>query len=277
MSLKKLPEIQCKATNEVIRWDTPTDALSKWDTGIVSAQSDDATITIYDVIGADSWTGEGMTAKRVAGILRSIGDKDITVSINSPGGDFFEGIAIYNLLREHSKRVTVKVVGLAASAASIIAMAGDDILVAKSGFLMIHNAWAYVVGNKNDLKDAANVLDEFDGAMADLYASATGIAKADISQMMDAETWLSGQSAIEQGFATGLLPSDEISENEDDDKAIAAIRKVDVMLARQGLPKAERRALLNKIKGSTSGAAPTATSGAGDIEAVNILLQSIVR
>lgn len=275
MSLKKLPEIKCKATNEAIRWDTPSGALSKWDSGLISAASDDATLTIYDVIGADGWTGEGMTAKRVAGILRSIGDRDVTVSINSPGGDFFEGIAIYNLLREHTKKVTVKVVGLAASAASIIAMAGDEILVAKSGFLMIHNAWAFVVGNKNDLKDAATVLDEFDGAMADLYASATGKPAAEISKMMDAETWLSGQSAVDNGFATGLLPSDEIGNDEDKDKVVAAIRKIDVLLAKHGMPRSERKSLLHQIKGGTPGAAATVTPGADLLADIALLTQTI--
>jgi len=115
MSLKKLPQINAKAPNGV-KWDTHSDAMSKWDSSLISASSDTATITMYDAIGSDGWS-EGVTAKRISAALRSIGDRDVTVSLNSPGGDFFEGIAIYNLLREHPFKVTVKVVGLAASAA----------------------------------------------------------------------------------------------------------------------------------------------------------------
>lgn len=278
MSLKKLPKINAKAPASPVKWDFNVDALARWNSSVAFAGSDDSTISIYDSIGSDGWT-DGVTAKRISAALRSIGSRDVTVSINSPGGDFFEGIAIYNLLREHPHKVTVKVVGLAASAASIIAMAGDDIQVAKSGFLMIHNAWAFAVGNKNDLRETATILDEFDGAMADIYASATGIATEDIVKMMDEETWLSGQSAVEKGFASSLLSADEIAENEHEDRnATAAIRKVDTMLARAGIARSERKSLLTEIKGGTPGAAVTVTPGADGVEeALNYLSQTIVR
>src|SRR5690606_18124282 len=84
------------------------------------------TITILDVIGYDWWTGEGVTAKRVSAALRAIGEKPVTVLINSPGGDFFEGVTIYNMLRAHPSKVTVQILGIAASAASVIAMAADE-------------------------------------------------------------------------------------------------------------------------------------------------------
>jgi ATP-dependent Clp protease, protease subunit len=260
MSLKKLPQINAKAPNGV-KWDTPSDAMSKWDSSLVSASSDNATITMYDAIGSDGWS-EGVTAKRISAALRSIGDRDVTVSLNSPGGDFFEGIAIYNLLREHPYKVTVKVVGLAASAASIIAMAGDEIQVAKTGFLMIHNAWVFAVGNRHDLRAAAEVLDEFDGVMADLYADASGITKKQAAKMMDEETWMSGQAAIDLGFATGLLSADEVTlDGGTDENSNAALRKVETLLAKQGLPRSERRDLLKKIRG-TPGATPQVTPSA---------------
>src|SRR5690606_23214700 len=121
--------------------------LAKWAERPQAAEGDDPnTISIYDVIGEDWWTGGGFTAKRAAAALRSIGKNPVTVNVNSPGGDMFEGIAIYNLLREHPAEVTVNVMGLAASAASIIAMAGDKINVALGSFVMIHNAWGIVIG-----------------------------------------------------------------------------------------------------------------------------------
>jgi ATP-dependent protease ClpP protease subunit len=267
MSLKKLPKINAKAAPAGVRWDAPSDAMSKWDSSLISAASDDATITMYDAIGSDGWS-EGVTAKRVAAALRAIGSKDITVSLNSPGGDFFEGIAIYNLLREHPHKVTVKVVGLAASAASLIAMSGDDIQVAKTGFLMIHNAWVFAIGNRHDLRDAADTLDEFDGVMADLYADAAGITKAKAAKMMDDETWMSGQAAVDSGFATGLLSADDVVFDAGVDKSNAAVKKIDTLLAKQGLPRSERRSLIKEIKGTPNAA--TVTPSADIHELLNL-------
>lgn len=259
MSLKTLPKINALSIDGV-KWDAPSDAIGKWDAAVKGA-SDDTTITMYDMIGSDGWS-EGVTAKRIGAALRAIGSRDVTVSINSPGGDFFEGLAIYNLLREHPHKVTVKVVGLAASAASVIAMAGDEIQVAKSGFLMIHNAWSVVIGNRHDLRSAADVMDQFDASMADLYATASGMATKEAAALMDAETWLSGQAALDAGFATSLLAADEVvEEQEKTNSALAAKRKVDSLLAKQGMPRSERRALLEQMRG-THDAAPGITHNA---------------
>jgi ATP-dependent protease ClpP protease subunit len=260
MSLKKLPQINARSIDGV-KWDAPSDAVGKWDASIRTA-SDDTTITMYDMIGSDGWS-EGVTAKRIAAALRSIGSRDVTVSINSPGGDFFEGLAIYNLLREHPHKITVKVVGLAASAASVIAMAGDEIQVAKSGFLMVHNAWSVVIGNRHDLREAATVLDQFDASMADLYSAAAGITKEEAAALMDAETWMGGQAAVDAGFATALLSADEVVEDQEQiNSSLAAKRKVDSLLAKAGLPRSERRALLGQMTG-THDAAQGATHDAG--------------
>lgn len=106
----------------------------------------DNIITMFDSIGEDYWSGGGITAKKVASQLRAIGDRAVEVQINSPGGDVFEGIAIYNVLREHKQEVTIKVMGMAASAASIIAMAGDTIEIGAASFIMIHNTWVVSAG-----------------------------------------------------------------------------------------------------------------------------------
>ena len=128
MSLRKLPEAKAfqKPTN--FQWDAPSDVLAKWAESPQAAEADDPnTVSIYDVIGEDWWTGGGFTAKRMSAALRSLGKGPVTVAINSPGGDMFEGIAMYSMLREHPGEVTIKVMGLAASAASIIAMAWTPI------------------------------------------------------------------------------------------------------------------------------------------------------
>jgi len=248
MSLKKLPRIEALSIDGAT-WDAPSDAVGRWDAAVKGA-ADDTTITMYDRIGSDGWT-EGVTAKRVSAALRSIGSKDITVSINSPGGDFFEGLSIYNLLREHPHKVTVKVVGIAASAASIIAMAGDEIQVAKSGFLMVHNAWAAAIGNRHDLRAAADVMERFDASMASIYSQAAGITDKEAAALMDAETWMTGQAALDAGFATSLLASDEVVADQNKaNAALAAKRRVDSILAKQGMSRSERRALLEQMKGT---------------------------
>lgn len=185
-------------------------ALERWNRSIRAASDDEHSISIYDAIGYDPWSGEGVTTKRIAAALRSLKGADVTVNINSPGGDMFEGLAIYNLLREYSGKVSVKVLGLAASAASIIAMAGDEIRIARSGFLNIHNCWVVALGNRHDLQAMIGTLEPFDLAMAEIYATRTGSELAAMQQLMDADTWLNGSAAVEQGFADDLLAADAV-------------------------------------------------------------------
>lgn len=129
---------------------------------------------------------------------------DVEVLINSPGGDVFAGLLIYNLLKAHKGRVTVKVAGLAASIASVIAMAGDEILMAPSSCMMIHQPWTRTTGNARDMEKTAEMLDEISHGLMDAYARKTGKDEAEIRTLMDQETWMSAQSAVEMGFADGL-------------------------------------------------------------------------
>lgn len=272
MSLRHLPEIKALDSLSDDLSPVPADkALARWKPGIHAATEGDAgVISIYDVIGEDFWTGEGVTSKRVAAALRSIGGRDVTVNVNSPGGDFFEGIAIYNLLREHPHKVTVKVMGLAASAASIIAMAGDQIQISEIGFLMVHNAWAVAVGNRHDMRAAAETLEPFDDAMASLYASRSGVKKTEAAAWMDKETWFNGSQAIDAGLADELLPSAEIEERADTGaKSLAAVRRIDAALARANpnMTRSERKSVIADLKGGMPGAAANAMPGAGELEA----------
>ncbi|KQM78905.1 head maturation protease, ClpP-related [Xylophilus sp. Leaf220] len=238
-------------------------ALDRWNAGVRAATTeaaDDRTISVYDVIGYDYWSGEGVTAKRIAGALRAMGPGPVTVNVNSPGGDMFEGLAIYNLLREHDGEVTVKVLGLAASAASVIAMAGDTVQIARAGFLMIHNAWVMAIGNRNDLIEVADTLKPFDVAMASIYAARTGQDAKAMGKLMDAETWIGGEAAIEGGFADELLPSDQVEKGAGKASA-SAIRRIEAGLRAGGMPKSEAMRLLSEFK---SGVGDPAGSGAGD-------------
>ncbi|WP_338791121.1 head maturation protease, ClpP-related [Pseudomonas sp. AE27] len=269
MTLKTLPAAPAVRPHARVESDLLPKAMERWNPAIRAAAGDDSTtITMYDPIGMDWWTGEGVTAKRVSAALRSIGDKDITVKINSPGGDVFEGLAIYNLLREHKGKVTVQVLGLAASAASFIAMAGDEIQIARAGFMMIHNAWTIAAGDRNDFTEVADFLDQIDGTLADIYSVRTGDEVAAMRALMDVETWMGGSGAVEAGFADGLLPSDAAQE---DPQAKAphqiAARRLDAILAKQGMPRSERRSLIQELKGGTPGAAPSGTRSAADNQA----------
>lgn len=253
MTKKKLPALPAASARAGISFELPQAALAKWNPSIQAATTDEQSISIFDPIGYDPWTGDGVTAKRIAGALRAMDGKDVTVNINSPGGDMFEGLAIYNLLREHKGAVTVKVMGVAASAASIIAMAGDTVEIGRSAFLMIHNCWIVAVGNKTELRAAADTIEPFDRAMADVYCARTGLDFKAVSKLMDAETFIGGSDAVDQGFADDLLPSDQVAEKAGTANTTAA-RVLDTALAKGGMPRSERRRLMNEIKGMPSAA-----------------------
>lgn len=243
MNIKELLAKKPKAIHSAVK----PEVMANWDSG-ARAESDDETIGIYGVIG-DAWD-DGMTASRMAGLLRYIGDKPVTVVINSPGGDVFEGIAIYNLLKEHSKPVTVKIVGIAASAASIIALAGDKVEIAKSAFFMIHNAWTIALGNRHDMREVADFLEPFDSAMAEVYADFSGLGIEEIIDMMDSETYITGTEAIEKGFATDLLPSDKESRSNEDIKSLSAVASLNKIMADAGVsPEARGRIRKDFAKG----------------------------
>lgn len=257
MSLRELPEIKALEAPSSITFEPDQGALAKWRPEIHAAIEQDNTISILDMIG-ESFDGEGVTAKRIGAALRRIGSQDVVVNVNSPGGDFFEGIAIYNMLRQHPHRVTVKVLGLAASAASVVAMAGDEIQISDVGFLMVHNAWALAIGNRHDLREAAAMLEPFDDAMASLYARRAGVTRAVAAEWMDGETWMNGETAVDVGLADSILPDAEIDAAASAEmKVIAAVRRVEASLRRQGLSSREAKALIAEVKGGARDAAPT--------------------
>ncbi|WP_275269123.1 head maturation protease, ClpP-related [Pantoea ananatis] len=266
MTLKSLPAAPDGRPFARENRDLPSSAMERWNGGIKAAKTDENSISVFDVIGAD-WYGDGVTASRIAAALRSIGGADVTVNINSPGGDMFEGLAIYNLLREYEGKVTVKVLGLAASAASIIAMAGDEVQIGRGAFLMIHNCWVYAMGNRHDLQQIATDMEPFDKAMNDIYGARTGLDTDTIDAMMDAETYIGGSDAVEKGFADRLLAADEIADG--DDSPAAALRKLDAMLAKTDAPRSERRKLLKALTGSKPGAAATPEGMPGATDEIN--------
>ena len=264
-----------KLQSRGVRSELSPRALDKWNPAIQAVvENTSDTITIYGVIGED-WYGEGVTLKRIDAALRTIGERDVTVYINSPGGDMFEGIAIYNRLREHSHKVTTKVLGMAASAASVIYLAGSDRQVATSAFLMIHNCWTFLAGNRHYLREVADDMEEFDAAMSDLYAETSGQPVADMAEMMDDETFIRGKRAVELGLATGLLGADEVTERTTpESQQNNALKAMDIALAKAGLPRSQRRELFANFKsgmpsaagGDTPRAVPTDTPRAVSLD-----------
>lgn len=233
---------------------TKPQVFDKWSqdaAGIRAVERGDNVITMFEVIGEDYWSGGGITAKKVTSQLRAIGDRPVEVQINSPGGDMFEGIAIYNVLREHSQPITIKVMGMAASAASIIAMAGDDIRIGAASFIMIHNCWVMAMGNRHDLKETAEFLAPFDQAMVDLYAARSGQKTTDIAAWLDAETYMSGSQAIERGFANSLLSADAMQTDpaaQARDRGINDLRAMELSLVSSGNTPAEARERIDKLR-----------------------------
>lgn len=174
-------------------------------------EDDDYVIDVFDIIGADFF-GEGVTTKSVAQALAAKGDaKRVVVRLNSPGGDVFEGVAIYNMLRgvsDDTTKVHVEIIGLAASMASVVALAGDTIAIHEGAMVMIHNPWSIAWGESDEMRSTADLLDSIKASMLDIYVKRTGMKRAKLSRMMDDETWMSVDDAIENGFAHTTVATD---------------------------------------------------------------------
>ncbi|MBN6819530.1 Clp protease ClpP [Methylobacterium organophilum] len=242
---------------------TPPPVIEKWSadaSGVRAVEVGDNVIAMFGMVGEDFWTGEGITAKRTVAALRAIGPRPVEVHINSFGGDMFEGIAIYNALREHPQDVTVKVLGMAASAASIITMAGDKVEIGSGSFIMIHNCSVMGGGNRHDFAEMAAFLEPFDRAMADVYAERTGLDAKVIQKMMDDETYMSGSLAIEKGFADALMTADKTKVDDKakaEDKDVNVLRGMERQLIASGMSRDDAREHIKKIR-SMSDSAPVA-------------------
>lgn len=162
---------------------------------------DTAEVWIYDLIGLDLWTGEGVSAKDFAQELHDVTAPEILVHLNSPGGDVFEGVAIASALREHDARVTVKVEGLAASAASFIAMAGDHVIMSQGSMIMIHEVSGVTMGTAADHRKTAGLLDKLGDDVAGFYVRRAGGSVAEWRTRMAEETWYDAEEAVAVGFA----------------------------------------------------------------------------
>ena len=169
---------------------------------------EDGVLDIEGPIGTEDWYEDGsMTGSRL--FKKALqGVKNVTVHINSPGGDVMAGAEIYSALREHSMnglgKVTVIVTALAASAASVIAMAGDEIWISPVAYMMIHNPWSFAMGDAKEMRKTARTLEEIGEGIITAYQRRTGKSRDQLKRMLENETWMSAQTAVDEGFADGV-------------------------------------------------------------------------
>jgi len=213
----------------------------QWFSVRAAADGEPAELFIYDEIGA-GWFRDGATPDSFIKQVKELKLKktdQLSIRINSPGGNMFDGNTIYNYLRSLKNEVIVTIDGLAASAASIVAMAGDKIRMPENSFLMIHNPWMYVAGDANTMRKAADDLDEMRDGAVKTYQSKVGdrLSREEITTMLNEETWLIADKAIEMGFADELvepvraaaLARFDLSEYEHVPDAITKFKRHEVM------------------------------------------------
>ena len=179
----------------------------------VRNEGEPAVLVLNGEISDETWFGDEVTPK----LFRADLDKcqgDISVWINSPGGDVFAAAQIYNMLMDYKGNVTVKIDGIAASAASVIAMAGNKVLMSPVSMLMIHNPMTVAMGNTAEMQKAIEMLSEVKESIMNAYEIKTGMSRAKISHLMDAETWMNANKAVELGFADGILAREEPMEEQ---------------------------------------------------------------
>lgn len=265
MAAQRPPEIANLGTGADWQFETTAlaDEFKKFE--VTALASDRPTISIFDYIGDDG-EGGGVTDKKIAGVLRQVAGKDITVEINSPGGNYFQGVAIYNLFRRHDAHVRVEILGIAASAASVIAMAGDEIAIAHNAEIMIHEARGLFIGTKSEMKDAWETLAHLDRAMCETYAARSGKPADDFSAMIAGkDVYFRGQEAIDAGLAGSVMEREAampVYAAADDFPSDQA--SLDQFLAKHNMPRSRRRELYRAMKPGTHNAAENATLNAGD-------------
>ena len=176
---------------------------------------EERTLVLNGEISDETWYGDEVTPALFAKELNA-GSGNITVWINSPGGDVFAAAQIYNMLMEYKGDVTVKVDALAASAASVIAMAGTTVLMSPLSLMMIHNPITVAIGDSKEMQKAGEMLNEVKESIMNAYEIKTGMERKKVSHLMDAESWFNAKKAVELGFADGILHGKEDTEESED-------------------------------------------------------------
>lgn len=186
---------------------TPTVPLADLPQGYqMRASGTHGTIDLYGVVGGDWWSGSGITREQFSRDLQALGEvQTLTVNLASIGGDFDNGLPIFNILKQHPARVTVNVMGYALSMGSVLMLAGDEINIAQNGLVMIHSPITYAYGNAADLRKEAVILDKHQAAISALYAERMQIAREDVDKLLAAETWFTAEEALAVGLVDNII------------------------------------------------------------------------
>lgn len=185
------------------------------------ASDTEANLYIYGDIVNYRWDDEDVNANSLKNELEALGDLScINVHINSYGGDTFQGLAIHNILKQHSAKVNIYVDGIAASSASIIAMAGDKVYMPRTALMMIHNCWTCVIGNADELRKTAEDMDKIAEAYKSAYMAKVNITKEKLEELLTNETYLTADECIEMGFADEIIEDEKIAVNSFANKSI---------------------------------------------------------
>ena len=182
----------------------------------VRNDNDERILMLNGEISNETWFGDEITPKEFRGELNS-GQGKVTVWINSPGGDCFAAAQIYNMLMEYPGTVDVHIDGIAASAASVIAMAGNHVAISPVGMMMIHNPATVSIGDEWEMKKAMDMLSEVKESIINAYELKTGLPRKQLSNMMNAESWMNAKKALELGFADSILYDGDDEDDEDDE------------------------------------------------------------
>lgn len=201
-----------------------------WEFKAAAGKEKAGELLLYGYISNTSWFGDEVTPKQFAADLKALSDIDtLTVYINSPGGDVFAAQAIYSMLARHKATIAVYVDGLAASGASLVAMAGDTVIMPKNAIMMVHNPSASAWGYAEDLRKMADELDIIREAMIPVYTDKTGLTREEVIALLDAETWFTAEEAVEKGFADEVAAEKKIAASlRADGKFIVNGREVDI-------------------------------------------------
>ncbi|GMN96917.1 head maturation protease, ClpP-related [Blautia wexlerae] len=212
-------------------------------------KSTERVLSLNGTIAEDSWFDDDVTPGMFKDELMA-GDGDITVWINSPGGDCVAAAQIYNMLSEYPGKVTVKIDGLAASAASVIAMAGNEVQMSPVSMMMIHNPATIAWGDHSEMQKAIDLLDAVKESIINAYVMKTGLSRARLSHLMDAETWMDANKAVELGFADSILfQKAEDGSGEDSGQSAGSVdRDKDVSDSVMFSRRAVNNALVNKLE-----------------------------